>query len=92
MYCRWYSKYISLNSTYSSLQIFDNESHASIHSDKTKEGLSLYGKHTIGFYLMTDILFDLRHSQQHENSSRAITVANLAVSSFALYPGHYCST
>lgn len=27
----------------SSLQIFDNESHASIHSDKTKEGLSLFG-------------------------------------------------
>lgn len=26
-----------------SLQIFENESHASIHSDKTKEGLSLYG-------------------------------------------------
>ncbi|KAI0052711.1 hypothetical protein FA95DRAFT_1664395 [Auriscalpium vulgare] len=26
-----------------SLQVFDNESHASIHSDKTKEGLSLYG-------------------------------------------------
>lgn len=28
---------------YSSLQIFDVESHASIHSDKTKEGLSLFG-------------------------------------------------
>ncbi|EIN12874.1 hypothetical protein PUNSTDRAFT_111245 [Punctularia strigosozonata HHB-11173 SS5] len=27
----------------SSLQIFENESHASIHSDKTKEGLSLFG-------------------------------------------------
>ena len=27
----------------SSLQIFDNESHASVHSDKTKEGLSLFG-------------------------------------------------
>ncbi|KLO15985.1 hypothetical protein SCHPADRAFT_238288 [Schizopora paradoxa] len=27
----------------SSLQVFDTESHASIHSDKTKEGLSLYG-------------------------------------------------
>ncbi|KAG6814232.1 hypothetical protein H0H92_015347 [Tricholoma furcatifolium] len=26
-----------------SLQIFENESHASVHSDKTKEGLSLYG-------------------------------------------------
>lgn len=26
-----------------SLQIFDNESHASIHSDRTKEGLSLFG-------------------------------------------------
>ena len=26
-----------------SLQVFDNESHASIHSDKTKEGLSLFG-------------------------------------------------
>ncbi len=26
-----------------SLQIFDNEHHASIHSDKTKEGLSLFG-------------------------------------------------
>ncbi|KIK45627.1 hypothetical protein CY34DRAFT_22463 [Suillus luteus UH-Slu-Lm8-n1] len=26
-----------------SLQIFENESHASIHSDKTKEGLSLFG-------------------------------------------------
>ncbi|EEB88014.1 hypothetical protein MPER_14402, partial [Moniliophthora perniciosa FA553] len=25
----------------SSLQIFENESHASVHSDKTKEGLSL---------------------------------------------------
>jgi hypothetical protein len=27
----------------SSLQIFENESHASVHSDRTKEGLSLYG-------------------------------------------------
>lgn len=27
----------------SSLQIFDNESHASVHSDRTKEGLSLFG-------------------------------------------------
>ncbi|KAF8517335.1 muts domain V-domain-containing protein [Gautieria morchelliformis] len=27
----------------SSLQIFDDENHASIHSDKTKEGLSLFG-------------------------------------------------
>lgn len=26
-----------------SLQVFDNENHASIHSDKTKEGLSLFG-------------------------------------------------
>ena len=26
-----------------SLQIFDEESHASVHSDKTKEGLSLFG-------------------------------------------------
>lgn len=26
-----------------SLQVFDNENHASIHSDQTKEGLSLYG-------------------------------------------------
>jgi len=29
---------------YSSLQIFETESHASVHSDKTKEGLSLFGK------------------------------------------------
>lgn len=28
----------------SSLQIFENESHASVHSDKTKEGLSLFGQ------------------------------------------------
>ncbi|KAH8114747.1 muts domain V-domain-containing protein [Phellopilus nigrolimitatus] len=27
----------------SSLQVFDTESHASVHSDKTKEGLSLFG-------------------------------------------------
>jgi hypothetical protein len=27
----------------SSLQVFENESHASVHSDKTKEGLSLFG-------------------------------------------------
>lgn len=26
-----------------SLQVFENESHASVHSDKTKEGLSLFG-------------------------------------------------
>jgi hypothetical protein len=25
------------------LQVFENESHASIHSTKTKEGLSLFG-------------------------------------------------
>ena len=42
--------FVSLNDMYSSLQIFDNESHASIHSDRTKEGLSLYGKRIIGFY------------------------------------------
>ena len=28
---------------HSSLQVFENESHASIHSTKTKEGLSLFG-------------------------------------------------
>lgn len=28
----------------SSLQIFENEKHASVHSDKTKEGLSLAGE------------------------------------------------
>jgi hypothetical protein len=27
----------------SSLQVFESETHASIHSDKTKEGLSLFG-------------------------------------------------
>ncbi|KAI0315802.1 muts domain V-domain-containing protein [Amylostereum chailletii] len=40
-----------------SLQIFENESHASIHSDKTKEGLSLFGilnntKTALGLALM----------------------------------------
>ncbi|KAI0061404.1 hypothetical protein BV25DRAFT_1870738 [Artomyces pyxidatus] len=40
-----------------SLQIFENESHASIHSDRTKEGLSLFGilnntKTTLGRDLM----------------------------------------
>jgi DNA mismatch repair protein MSH5 len=27
-----------------SLQVFENESHASVHSEKFKEGLSLYGE------------------------------------------------
>ena len=84
--------FVSLNDMYSSLQIFDNESHASIHSDRTKEGLSLYGKRIIGFYPAIDILFDLRHPQQHKNSSRAITFANLAISPFTFHSGHYCST
>ncbi|KZT18625.1 hypothetical protein NEOLEDRAFT_1159406 [Neolentinus lepideus HHB14362 ss-1] len=40
-----------------SLQVFENENHASIHSDKTKEGLSLYGvlnhtKTTLGRLLL----------------------------------------
>ena len=40
-----------------SLQIFEDENHASIHSDKTKEGLSLFGilnntKTTLGRALM----------------------------------------
>lgn len=38
-----------------SLQVFENESHASVHSDKTKEGLSLFGQsvsfHIIDFYI-----------------------------------------
>ena len=34
---------ISLSFVRRSLQIFDSESHASIHSDQTKEGLSLFG-------------------------------------------------
>jgi hypothetical protein len=29
----------------SSLQVFENEGHASIHSTRTKEGLSLFGSH-----------------------------------------------
>ncbi|KAI0822038.1 DNA mismatch repair protein MutS [Trametes gibbosa] len=42
-----------------SLQIFENENHASIHSDKTKEGLSLFGilnntKTTLGRALMRE--------------------------------------
>ena len=44
-----------------SLQIFSEESHASIHSDKTKEGLSLFGilnntKTTLGHALMREWL------------------------------------
>jgi DNA mismatch repair protein MSH5 len=31
--------------SYSSVQIFNDESHASVHSDKTKEGLSLFGEY-----------------------------------------------
>ena len=42
--------------SFSSLQVFENESHASVHSDKTKEGLSLFGKcydyQLIAFYLI----------------------------------------
>ncbi|RDX49897.1 hypothetical protein OH76DRAFT_495372 [Lentinus brumalis] len=43
----------------SSLQIFEDENHASIHSDKTKEGLSLFGilngtKTTLGRALMRE--------------------------------------
>jgi hypothetical protein len=34
----------------SSLQIFENESHASVHTDKTKEGLSLYGRDYITYF------------------------------------------
>ncbi|KAK7048433.1 muts 5 [Favolaschia claudopus] len=30
-----------------SLQVFENESHASVHSEKTKEGLSLFGKASV---------------------------------------------
>ena len=42
-----------------SLQIFEDENHASIHSDKTKEGLSLFGilnstKTTLGRALMRE--------------------------------------
>jgi len=37
------SYYCTSTEKRSSLQIFENESHASIHSDKTKEGLSLFG-------------------------------------------------
>jgi len=29
---------------FSSLQVFDLEDHASLHSDKSKEGLSIYGE------------------------------------------------
>jgi len=32
------------DTSFRSLQVFENESHASVHSDKTKEGLSLFGK------------------------------------------------
>lgn len=44
-----------------SLQVFDSESHASIHSDKTKEGLSLFGilnntRTTLGKVLMREWL------------------------------------
>lgn len=44
-----------------SLQIFEEESHASVHSDKTKEGHSLYGilnttKTSLGRLLMRDWL------------------------------------
>jgi hypothetical protein len=34
----------------SSLQVFENESHASVHSDKTKEGLSLFGTYRSAIY------------------------------------------
>ncbi|KAF7314371.1 DNA mismatch repair protein 5 [Mycena kentingensis (nom. inval.)] len=37
-------QYMHINAdALSSLQIFENEGHASVHSDKTKEGLSLFG-------------------------------------------------
>ncbi|KAJ7069760.1 DNA mismatch repair protein MutS [Mycena amicta] len=37
-------QYMQINAdALASLQVFENESHASVHSDKTKEGLSLFG-------------------------------------------------
>ncbi|KAF8158095.1 hypothetical protein B0H34DRAFT_749503 [Crassisporium funariophilum] len=43
-----------------SLQIFENESHASVHSDKTKEGLSLFGSSASNDRCHYDTVFILR--------------------------------
>ena len=40
----YYILHIYPDTFFRSLQVFENESHASVHSDKTKEGLSLFGK------------------------------------------------
>lgn len=40
----YFADVLTLDTSFSSLQVFENESHASVHSDKTKEGLSLFGK------------------------------------------------
>ena len=46
---------------HSSLQIFDDESHASMHSDRTKEGLSLFGmyNHNLTNFWPFDIQFNI---------------------------------
>jgi hypothetical protein len=66
-----------------SLQIFDDEIHASIHSDKTKEGLSLFGEQRAlySFPILREssycARYIIRDSQCYKNITRPETSQKL---------------
>lgn len=70
---------------HSSLQVFENESHASIHSTKTKEGLSLFGLSSISKYRTLRIFIDkiYRHAGQHKNNAGTFFASDVAPDALA---------
>jgi hypothetical protein len=74
-----------LTNEYSSLQIFENESHASVHSDKTKEGLSLFGK----LRELSGILFLLPLMECAIINQESLTTRHLHLAVLFCVPGFY---
>lgn len=71
---------------HSSLQVFENESHASIHSTKTKEGLSLFGSSSTPkcrtLWIFVDKIYRL--AGQHKNNPGTFSASDVAPDALAL--------
>jgi len=71
-----------------SLQVFENESHASVHSDKTKEGLSLFGSSAPAHIRHCYDAFLHRNLERHKDYSRSRSATYLAPTSIPLVVRH----
>lgn len=61
----------------SSLQVFESENHATIHSDQTKEGLSLFGPSYPSFVLHHSLFLVFRHIEHDPDCLGSLTASHM---------------